>query len=101
MAAVTFTIRMRSCAGATVLSLSMCTCPAVLRRPRLSCTASFSFRKRSSEPVPSPGRRDLTVSEQTEALASQLEAHLSGRVTRVASLNDEVTYEVEPAELLS
>jgi NADH-quinone oxidoreductase subunit C len=41
------------------------------------------------------------VSEQTEALASQIDAHLNGRVTRVASLNDEVTYEVEPTELLS
>ena len=41
------------------------------------------------------------MSELTEALASQIDAHLSGRVKRVASLNNEVTYEVEPAELLS
>jgi NADH-quinone oxidoreductase subunit C len=41
------------------------------------------------------------VSEQTEALASKIDAHLSGRAQRVASLNDEVTYEVEPAQLLS
>jgi len=41
------------------------------------------------------------VSERTEALASQIDAHLSGRAQRVASLNDEVTYEVEPAQLLS
>jgi NADH-quinone oxidoreductase subunit C len=34
-------------------------------------------------------------------LASQIDAHLSGRAQRVASLNDEVTYEVEPAQLLS
>ncbi|MBS0421116.1 MAG: NADH-quinone oxidoreductase subunit C [Proteobacteria bacterium] len=37
----------------------------------------------------------------TEALASQIDAHLSDKVRRVASLNDEVTYEVDPAELLS
>ena len=41
------------------------------------------------------------MSEHIEALASQIDAHLTGRVQRVASLNDEVTYEVEPAELLS
>ena len=41
------------------------------------------------------------MSEQTEALASKIDAHLSGRAQRVASLNDEVTYEVEPAQLLS
>jgi NADH-quinone oxidoreductase subunit C len=41
------------------------------------------------------------VSERIEALASQIDAHLSGRAQRVASLNDEVTYEVEPAQLLS
>ena len=41
------------------------------------------------------------MSERTEALASQIDAHLTGRARRVASLNDEVTYEVEPAELLS
>jgi len=41
------------------------------------------------------------VSELTEALASQIDAHLSGRVRRVASLKNEVTYEVDPAELLS
>jgi len=40
------------------------------------------------------------VSERIEALASQIDAHLSGRAQRVASLNDEVTYEVEPAQLL-
>ena len=34
-------------------------------------------------------------------LASQIDAHLGDRVRRVASLNDEVTYEVDPAELLS
>jgi NADH-quinone oxidoreductase subunit C len=41
------------------------------------------------------------VSEQTETLASQIDAHLSGRAQRVAALKDEVTYEVEPAQLLS
>ena len=41
------------------------------------------------------------MSERTDALASQIDAHLSGRAQRVASLNDEVTYEVEPAQLLS
>jgi NADH-quinone oxidoreductase subunit C len=41
------------------------------------------------------------VSERTEALASLIDAHLTGRARRVASLNDEVTYEVDPAELLS
>jgi NADH-quinone oxidoreductase subunit C len=41
------------------------------------------------------------VSERTEALASQIDAHLTGRVQRVASLNDEVTYEVAPAELVA
>ena len=41
------------------------------------------------------------MSELTEALASQIDAHLSGRARRVASLNDEVTYEVDPADLLS
>jgi len=41
------------------------------------------------------------LSERIEALASQIDAHLSGRAQRVASLNDEVTYEVEPAQLLS
>src|SRR5438034_6315076 len=92
---------MRSYAGATGLSPSMSMCPAVLRRPKRSCTASFSFRKRSSAPAQSLGRRDLTVSERTDALASQIDAHLSGRVRRVASLNEEVTYEVEPSELLS
>jgi NADH-quinone oxidoreductase subunit C len=41
------------------------------------------------------------VSEQTEALASQIETHLSGRVQRIPALTDEVTYEVEPAGLIS
>jgi NADH-quinone oxidoreductase subunit C len=41
------------------------------------------------------------VSERTEALASQIETHLSGRVQRIPALNNEVTYEVEPAELIS
>ena len=41
------------------------------------------------------------MSERTETLASQIDAHLTGRVQRVAALNDEVTYEVEPAELIS
>jgi NADH-quinone oxidoreductase subunit C len=41
------------------------------------------------------------LSERTETLASQIDAHLTGRVQRVAALNDEVTYEVEPAELIS
>lgn len=41
------------------------------------------------------------MSERIETLASQIDAHLSGKVQRVASLKDEVTYEVEPAELLS
>src|SRR5579859_3393229 len=35
------------------------------------------------------------------SLASQIDAHLSGRVRRVTSLNDEVTYEVDPPELIS
>jgi NADH-quinone oxidoreductase subunit C len=40
------------------------------------------------------------VSEQIEALASQIDAHLAGRVQRVAALNNELTYEVDPALLL-
>jgi len=35
-----------------------------------------------------------------EALALQVDAHLSGKVKRVASLGDEVAYEVEASELL-
>ena len=41
------------------------------------------------------------MSERIEALALQVDAHLSGSVRRVASLGAEVTYEVEPAALLS
>jgi NADH-quinone oxidoreductase subunit C len=36
-----------------------------------------------------------------EALALQVDAHLKGSVSRVASLADELAYEVEPAALLS
>jgi NADH-quinone oxidoreductase subunit C len=42
------------------------------------------------------------VSERMmEAAALQVDAHLSGKVKRVASLGDELAYEVEPADLLS
>jgi NADH-quinone oxidoreductase subunit C len=41
------------------------------------------------------------VTERIEALALQVDAHLNGKVKRVASLGDELAYEVEPAELLS
>src|SRR5215475_13699721 len=36
-----------------------------------------------------------------EALALQVDAHLSGKVKRVASLGDEIAYEVEAPELLA
>src|ERR1700759_4352060 len=36
-----------------------------------------------------------------EAVALQVDAHLNGKVKRVASLGDELAYEVEAAELLS
>ena len=41
------------------------------------------------------------MSERTEALASQIDAHLNGKAQRVAALHGEVTCEVAPAELLS
>jgi NADH-quinone oxidoreductase subunit C len=41
------------------------------------------------------------VTEKTEALALQVDAHLSGKVKRVPSLADELAYEVEPADLLA
>jgi NADH-quinone oxidoreductase subunit C len=41
------------------------------------------------------------VTERMEALALQVDAHLSGKVKRVASLADEIAYEVEAPELLS
>jgi NADH-quinone oxidoreductase subunit C len=41
------------------------------------------------------------VTERIEALALQVDAHLNGKVKRVTSLGDELTYEVEPAELLT
>jgi NADH-quinone oxidoreductase subunit C len=41
------------------------------------------------------------VTERMEALALQVDAHLTGSVKRVASLADEVAYEVEAAALLS
>ncbi len=41
------------------------------------------------------------MSDRIEALALQVDAHLNGKVKRVASLGDELAYEVEPAELLS
>jgi NADH-quinone oxidoreductase subunit C len=40
------------------------------------------------------------VSERIEALALQVDAHLNGKVKRVASLGDELAYEVEAPELL-
>jgi NADH-quinone oxidoreductase subunit C len=41
------------------------------------------------------------VTERIEALALQVGAHLTGKVRRVASLSDELTYEVDPADLVS
>jgi NADH-quinone oxidoreductase subunit C len=41
------------------------------------------------------------VSERMEAVALQVDAHLNDKVKRVASLGDELAYEVEAAELLS
>jgi NADH-quinone oxidoreductase subunit C len=41
------------------------------------------------------------VTERMEALALQVDAHLTGSVKRVASLADELAYEVEAAALLS
>ena len=41
------------------------------------------------------------MSERIEALALQVDAHLSGSVRRVASPASELAYEVEPAALLS
>jgi NADH-quinone oxidoreductase subunit C len=40
------------------------------------------------------------VTDRTEALALQVDSHLSGNVRRVVSLADELAYEVEPAALL-
>jgi NADH-quinone oxidoreductase subunit C len=41
------------------------------------------------------------LTERMEALALQVDAHLTGKVRRVASLADELAYEVDPAELLA
>jgi NADH-quinone oxidoreductase subunit C len=41
------------------------------------------------------------VTEKTEALALQVDAHLSGKVKRVPSLAHELAYAVEPADLLT
>jgi len=43
----------------------------------------------------------MTRDEKIEALALQVDAHLSGSVRRVASPAGELAYEVEPAQLLS
>ena len=40
------------------------------------------------------------MSEQTDALARQVDAHLQGRARRVASLADELAYEVDPPALV-
>jgi NADH-quinone oxidoreductase subunit C len=45
-------------------------------------------------------KRDCTVSDGIEALALQVDAHLSSSVRRVASPAGELAYEVEPAALL-
>jgi NADH-quinone oxidoreductase subunit C len=41
------------------------------------------------------------VSERIEALALQVDAHLTGKVKRLPSLSHELAYEVQPADLLS
>ena len=41
------------------------------------------------------------MTERIEALALRVDAHLSGKAKRVASLGDELAYEAEPAELIS
>ena len=41
------------------------------------------------------------MSDRTEALALRVDAHLTGKVTRIPSLSYELAYEVEPADLLS
>jgi NADH-quinone oxidoreductase subunit C len=41
------------------------------------------------------------LTERIEALALQVDAHLTGKLRRIASLADELAYEVEPAGLLS
>ena len=41
------------------------------------------------------------MTDRMEALALQVDAHLTGSVRRVAALADELAYEVEPAALLS
>jgi NADH-quinone oxidoreductase subunit C len=41
------------------------------------------------------------LTELIDAVAAKVDAHLSGKVRRVASLGDEIAYEVEPADLLS
>jgi NADH-quinone oxidoreductase subunit C len=41
------------------------------------------------------------LTERIEALALQVDAHLTGKLRRVASLANELAYEVEPADLLS
>jgi NADH-quinone oxidoreductase subunit C len=43
----------------------------------------------------------LTSDERMAALALQVDAHLGGKARRVASLADELAYEVDPAALLS
>src|SRR5947209_4035509 len=43
----------------------------------------------------------LSLTDRIEALALQVDAHLSGHVRRVAAPAGEVAYEVEPAALLS
>src|SRR6185312_7728272 len=78
------------------------TCRAVRRRPKRSCTASFSCRRRSSARAPLLVERDgLPRMKNVEAIAATVDARLAGRVTRVASLPDEIAYEVKAADLLA
>ena len=40
------------------------------------------------------------MTELIDAVAAKVDTHLGGKVRRVASLGDEIAYEVEPADLL-
>src|SRR6185295_4925143 len=96
-------------AGAIASFRWTCTCPAARRRPKRSCTASSSCKRRSSararllvEKGGSPRMKNVeALAAQIEALAAKIDAHLSGRVQRAPSLKDELAYEVKAADLLS
>src|SRR5580658_8038959 len=95
---------MRWCAVAIASYRWMSTCRAARRRRKRWCTASCSCRKRSRAPARSPDSANGRVrkgSELIEALARKVDAQLQGRARRVSARTQELSYETDPAEILS